>query len=1768
MAFSDPALEARLAQRMGKASTPSGSMISGTQFSDPALEQRLKQRMSQPRQQRQQAPQPVAQAQPIIAKPKSRLDPKKEALKWAANTGLNLVQGFSKTAEYAASTIGKQLLDTVVKKNPVTAIASLTVPKQYKKLNDQWKDYIRKNEQKLPAAQVSKAVEKLSQNEYLQPSKEWQQAQQTDWKKLFTKEHLPETILQVSPSIVSSIITAISTGGSGVFITTAGSTAQDVKSDAINYGVSEGKAESLGLATGLAVGYLDKALPDKLFGDPAVKQAFLKGILRKLGNSVLLEAGTETTQEAVQLAAEKTFRDDLGWEEAKTRAALSAFGGAFGGGAMQTVASFFNKTRTEIIEDDQTMLDYLKEKTGSATLTPQQAMGTIVGTPLENTPEGNEVMKVALQAQDEDKQVKITTSEGKVTAEIVDPVQNQEPQDVRKEFIEKELQPKEETVDPNLASIRTTEDGSTVIRPENIRDGEVAGFKELEKSPDKMIDDFIAKFGNKVGADEAKTMFDGYNETNSMDYDRVSGALSQAVLDRLIIEAGNKPGSVLIMSGGGTGSGKSSTLRNYVSNSGPFYDSTFSSIDRAVKNTENALANGLDVDVHFVYRNPVEAFKDGVMQRYRDGEARTVPVSRHLSSHENAIKTILEYSDKYEDNPKVNVQIYRNVTGQKAKVIPIDTLRELDYNSLEYKKELEGYVEKEYQDGNITREQAAALLERKIRDDVKNDERKPQETRPAKSKPAKVVAKTSPQEELKQKYQENQQAVEEALSQVWTELDAAQAGSRVTIDGKVQGIKSTFPSWVPEYFRSRDLFDATLARLATVLDNPEYPPTSKPKLRDLYDVILDQIDYVAEIDTRDIRNKLLEASDAKTNKTKDTTIARKDDSSPKRAEAAEPKQKPEKESIIDSNEKESSNQTTRPQDKPGDSPETVSESPGKQAMDRGADSDSSGKVAGRRRSDSDKRLGDGSSAPVNQVELNKQIEDLVNERGDNPNKYSDEEKKLLKRYTGSGGLEKQGATGKGLLDEYYTPKEIVNEIWQRLETIGYGKQDIVAVVEPAIGIGSFIDRNMDGHRVIGFETNPISAKIARIVNDDKPIQVHNQSFEEVFMSNRGVPVSVEPFADLVVGNPPYGKHRGLFKGLGEEPKIKSYEEYFVKRGLDVLKDGGLLAYVMPSTWLNSDISYGKQAIASMGELVEAFRLPKGAFKTTSIGTDIVIFKKGGTTNLSDLTNGTYFADNPDAVLGTVSVGTGQWGSDEVKGTLDDAIERMRSYEKPAKVAEVVEDPENIAEIIEEQRQEKIQADEESQSTEEPPTDNKTIAPKVKADVANKALITTTKKGKTMLVSDGLSNDDLTIWSSVTATGELNQEYTKNFKPEAFESEQVFIDMSSGSAEYFPSVTYVAGNIYEKLDQLESFKDSIFPGQYTRQKKALEAAIPATISVKEMTLQPNSRYVKEIQFTNEDGEQTSLREMFIKYVQKLPMQAFGSSSSWEIVGYVQGTVVNSGDKVRNVEIRKRRRELGKQLFKRFIIEELSDDQQKIIEKAFNRNFNGYYRPDYTKIPLVSKVFTTFNPKQKKVVDKLEVKPIQKEGAAFLASKGVGLLAYDVGVGKTLTGIVAINEVMQRGWAKKPLIIVPNSTYQNWINEILELIPGVKINSLKNLGGGFKGDLNTLEIEDGTLSIMTYEGLNKLGFKDETYNEIGKDLKDVMSGFNTTKRGEESEGAKADEMTGIAAKGTSSERFFEDLGFDHITVDEVHNFKNIFAGAKLEGERGGNEYRNIR
>ncbi len=131
----------------------------------------------------------------------------------------------------------------------------------------------------------------------------------------------------------------------------------------------------------------------------------------------------------------------------------------------------------------------------------------------------------------------------------------------------------------------------------------------------------------------------------------------------------------------------------------------------------------------------------------------------------------------------------------------------------------------------------------------------------------KITGKRIPtlEKEISSIYKKSGKA-EEMFDQVLAELEVAEAGKRFsTEEGDWTGIKSTFPKWIPEHLRSRDLFNKVMGGLSDP-NNIKYPEANKTKQRELYNFILDEIDSRLEVDTKDIRNNILKQYEQKPKK--------------------------------------------------------------------------------------------------------------------------------------------------------------------------------------------------------------------------------------------------------------------------------------------------------------------------------------------------------------------------------------------------------------------------------------------------------------------------------------------------------------------------------------------------------------------------------------------------------------------------------------------------------------------------------------------------------------------------------------------------------------------------------------------------------------------------------------------------------------------------------------------------------------------------------------
>lgn len=217
-------------------------------------------------------------------------------------------------------------------------------------------------------------------------------------------------------------------------------------------------------------------------------------------------------------------------------------------------------------------------------------------------------------------------------------------------------------------------------------------------------------------------------------------------------------------------------------------------------------------------------------------------------------------------------------------------------------------------------------------------------------------------------------------------------------------------------------------------------------------------------------------------------------------------------------------------------------------------------------------------------------------------------------FGGTGGSKDEG----DILSEFYTPHIIVSIMWRLCCKFGFKGGN---VLEPSCGTGRFISNisRPTNCQIVGIEMNKESATIAKIINPDADIK--QMQFEEIFvkqyssLKNKkeqfGLPA--ESF-DLIIGNPPYGAFSGKYAGVGEKDytEAANYVEYFILRGLDMLKSGGLLCYIVggsKTTFLGNNHTKGKDKIDLAADLLLAYQFPVGAFFNTDALTQIVLFRK-------------------------------------------------------------------------------------------------------------------------------------------------------------------------------------------------------------------------------------------------------------------------------------------------------------------------------------------------------------------------------------------------------------------------------------------------------------------------------------------------------------------------------------------------------------------------------
>lgn len=266
--------------------------------------------------------------------------------------------------------------------------------------------------------------------------------------------------------------------------------------------------------------------------------------------------------------------------------------------------------------------------------------------------------------------------------------------------------------------------------------------------------------------------------------------------------------------------------------------------------------------------------------------------------------------------------------------------------------------------------------------------------------------------------------------------------------------------------------------------------------------------------------------------------------------------------------------------------------------------------------------------------------------------------------------------------------------------------------------------------------------------------------------------------------------------------------------------------------------------------------------------------------------------------------------------------------------------------------------------------------------------------------------------------------------------------------------------------------------------------------------------------------------------------------------------------------------GDRFYSEFLATALVRNDLTTLNILFNKAFNNFVNYDLDKVPVGfeanNKIFN---------LDNFRLKPVQRNGLAFLNINNSGCLAYDVGFGKTLTGIHNLAMLLKQGSIKRPLIAVPKQVYKNWIYEMFGywtngaersvnqfkdsyFVNGAltgskyKLNDWFNLG--VNRSVENRQIPEYTITLVTYQGLEKIGFSEKLFDEIADDFFEILNVKKETDTDRKIEKQKEKNESLIGKALAKTEYDIDVLGFDYLVYDEAHAFKNIFSSFNIPDE----------
>ena len=237
-----------------------------------------------------------------------------------------------------------------------------------------------------------------------------------------------------------------------------------------------------------------------------------------------------------------------------------------------------------------------------------------------------------------------------------------------------------------------------------------------------------------------------------------------------------------------------------------------------------------------------------------------------------------------------------------------------------------------------------------------------------------------------------------------------------------------------------------------------------------------------------------------------------------------------------------------------------------------------------------------------------------------------------------------------VLTAFYTPQAITDTI---ADVLHDRKVRPRLVLEPSAGMGAFISPVLSNNpqaEVMAFEKDLLTGKMLRHLYPQQKIRTEGfEKIEKPFLNHFDLTISNIPFGDIAVFDAEYEK-----KSVMHRIAAKKVHTYFFLKGLDAVRDGGIVAFITSQSVLNTEGNGGtRYLMMKQADLLSAIRLPNNLFSenaNTEVGCDLIILQKNEKkeelseedrlftrtvrSNHTGVVTNEYFLDHPERIIHT------------------------------------------------------------------------------------------------------------------------------------------------------------------------------------------------------------------------------------------------------------------------------------------------------------------------------------------------------------------------------------------------------------------------------------------------------------------------------------------------------------------------------------------------------